>query len=76
MQDYPINGAELARLLLHDQSRARQYSREDYNFVQHEVRATLKAYGCPKQSASLRSDWVVDEEMAKRVAAALGRTLP
>lgn len=75
MQGYPINGAELARLLLHDQSRVREYNREDHRFVQHEVRAKLRELGCPKQSSSLRSDWVVDEEMAKRVAAALGRTL-
>lgn len=75
MRDYPINGAELARLLLRDESRVREYNREDYKFVQYGVRAKLREFGCPKQSSALRSDWVVDEEMATRVGDALGRTI-
>lgn len=65
MTRYPINGSELARLLLGDESRARDWG--DFKFVQHGVRAKLREFGCPKQSGALRSDWVVDEEMAKRV---------
>lgn len=75
MADYPINAAELARLLLHDQRRVREYNREDYVFVQHEVRDTLRGLGCPKTSSSLRANWVVDEAMAQRVARELGRQL-
>jgi hypothetical protein len=75
MVDYPINAAELARLLLHDQSRVREYNREDYKFVQYEVRETLRKLNCPKESSAERSDWVVDEEMARRVADELGLEL-
>jgi hypothetical protein len=75
LADYPINAAELARLLLHDQSRVREYKREDYVFVQHEGRETLRRVGCPKTSSSLRANWVVDEAMAERVAQELGRSL-
>jgi hypothetical protein len=72
---YPINGSELARLLLGDQARGREYNRDDYIFVQNRVRATLRKLGCPKQSSALRSDWVVDKQMAKRVAEELGLPL-
>jgi hypothetical protein len=50
----------------------RSYDREHYRFIQHQVRATLRQFGCPKQSSALRSDWLVDEEMARRVADTLG----
>ena len=75
LTDYPINGSELARLLLHDQSRVREYTREDYKFVQDDVRAKLKAFDCPKTSSSDRANWAVDEDMANRVAEALGMSL-
>jgi hypothetical protein len=65
---YPIDGAELARRLLGDQNRVREYNREDYVFVQHKVRETLRRLGCPKHGSAPRSNWVVDEEMANRVA--------
>lgn len=53
----------------------REYSREDYVFVQHKVRAKLKEFGCARAGSSKRARWVVDEDMAKRVSEALGMPL-
>lgn len=74
--NYPISGSELARLLLRDDSRIRTYTREDYKFVQDGVRAKLREFGCPKRGHELRSGWVVDEQMARRVGEALGYSIP
>ena len=73
---YPINGSELARLLLNDDSRVREYTRADYKFVQDGVRAKLREFGCPKRGHDVRSDWVIDEQMARRVGEALGYLIP
>ncbi len=71
--EYPINGAELARrLLTADETRAAMFTRDEYKLVQYRVRNKLRQLGCPKQTASPRSDWVVDEDMAARVADELG----
>jgi hypothetical protein len=75
VSDYPIDGSELARRLLHDSRRVREYTTEDHKFVQHVVRAKLREFGCPKTSSSPRANWIVDEVMAKRVADALDMTL-
>ena len=40
-----------------------------------QVRAALQRFGCPRESGSFRPRYQVDEAMAKRVAAALGRSL-
>jgi hypothetical protein len=71
MDDYPIDGCELARRLLGRPLRGQ----EDYPFVQGEVRAALLTLGCPKTSDLQQGRWVVDEEMAKRVARELNRPL-
>ena len=76
MADYPLNGSQLARVILRDQSRVREYTTDDYKFVQHGVRAKLREFGCPKQDSALRANWMIDEPMARRVADALGRPLP
>ena len=71
--EYPINGAELARkLLTADETRGAMFTRDEYKLVQYRVRNKLRQLGCPKQTASPRSDWVVDEDMAARVADELG----
>lgn len=70
MGDYPINAAELSRRLL-----GRELIQEDYAFVQGQVRALLQQFGCPRESGAYRPRYRVDEEMAARVAEALGRTL-
>ena len=70
MSAYPINGAELSRRLL-----GREVTPDDYAFVQGEVRAALQRFGCPRESGSFRPPYRVDEAMARRVAAALGRKL-
>jgi hypothetical protein len=71
MAEYPINSSELARRLL---------GRElipgtDHAFVQGQVRALLQRFGCPRESGSWRPQYIVDEQMARRVAAELGRSL-
>ena len=71
--EYPINGAELARrLLTADETRDVTVTRDEYKLVQYRVRNKLRQFGCPKQTASPRSDWVVDADMAARVADELG----
>jgi hypothetical protein len=71
--EYPINGAELARrLLTADETRDVMVTPDEYKLVQYRVRNMLRQFGCPKQTASPRSDWVVDEDMAARVADELG----
>jgi hypothetical protein len=67
---YPINGSELSRRLL-----GRDVTPDDYAFVQGEVRAALQQFECPRESGSFRPPYRVDESMARRVAAALGRKL-
>lgn len=74
LREYPINGSELARLLLHDQRRVREYSREDYKFVQNRVRLKLTEFQCPRK-AGYRGNFIVDEAMARRVAEALSMAL-
>jgi hypothetical protein len=71
MAGYPINGAELSRRLLGREL----VPGDDYAFVQGQVRAALQRFGCPRESGSFRPRYQVDEAMAKRVAAALGRSL-
>jgi hypothetical protein len=67
--EYPIDGCELGRRIL-----GRQLcGLEDYPFIQGEVRALLREYGCPKTSDSPRARWVVDEEMAGRVTREINR---
>src|SRR5207247_4535551 len=41
---------DMSKSLLRDQRRVREYDRDDYRFVQCEVRETLRKVGCPKQS--------------------------
>ena len=67
---YPINGSELSRRLL-----GRELTPNDYAFVQGEVRAALQKFECPRASGSFRPPYRVDEAMARRVAAGLGRKL-
>jgi len=70
---YPINAAELSRRLLTARSTGDVVvPLEEYKLVQYRVRNILRDLGCPKRTASPRSDWMVDEEMAARVADALG----
>jgi hypothetical protein len=71
VRDYPVDGCEPSRRLLGRELRGQ----EDFPFVQGEVRATLRKFGCPKTSDSPRANWVADEEMAKRVAAEVRRPL-
>ena len=71
MRDYPINAAELSRRLLGREL----VPGDDYAFVQGQVRAALQKLKCPRESGTYRPPYRVDEEMAKRVAKALGRTL-
>jgi hypothetical protein len=72
MPDYPLNGShELARRLLGRELRFP----EDGVFIQGQVRPLLRKFRCPKTGSSRQARWLVDEEMAKRVADALGRTL-
>lgn len=71
MGDYPINAAELSRRLLGRDL----IPGEDYAFVQGQVRALLQQFGCPRESGAYRPPYRVDEEMAARVAEALGRPL-
>jgi hypothetical protein len=72
---YPINGAELARRLLAAETEVEIHTREDFKLAEYRVRRTLRQLGCPKQTASPRSDWVVDEQMASQVAKSLGLPL-
>ncbi|MEK6276356.1 MAG: hypothetical protein AABM30_13650 [Actinomycetota bacterium] len=48
---------------------------DDYAFVQEQVRALLQKFGCPRASGAYRPPYLVDEEMARRVADKLGRPL-
>jgi hypothetical protein len=73
-RSWPIDGSELARRLLGDSRRVREYSRQDYVFVQDKVRATLTRLGCPRAGGE-RSRFIVDEKMAARVARELGREM-
>lgn len=71
VRDYPIDAAELSRRLLGREL----MPGSDYAFVQGQVRAVLQRLKCPRESGAYRPPYRVDEEMAKRVADALGRTL-
>jgi hypothetical protein len=74
--DYPINGAELSRRLLgRELVPPGDGSGGDYTFVQGEVRRLLQELGCPRAGGSHRPRYLVDEEMARRVASLLGRQL-
>jgi hypothetical protein len=68
--DYPINSEELTRRLLGHQ-REPEYG----EFLQGRVRPMLRKFGCPKAGTTRQARWLVDEPMARRVAAALGRSL-
>jgi hypothetical protein len=70
MPAYPINSAELSRRLL-----GRELIPDDDRPFVDEVRAELQRFGCPRESGSYRPAYRVDEAMARRVAAALGRKL-
>jgi hypothetical protein len=74
--DYPINGSELARVIARDENVGREYSREDYIFVQNLVRAKLAEFDCSRGTGTYRPRYVVSEAMARRVADALDRPLP
>ena len=76
MTDYPINGSELARLIARDESIGREYSREDYIFVQLRVRAKLAEFDCSRGTGTYRPRYLVNDVMARRVADALDRPLP
>jgi hypothetical protein len=65
-----LNSEELARRIL-GHERQPEYGR----FLQGEVRPLLRKFNCPKTGTSTRARWAIDEEMARRVAAALGKTL-
>ena len=70
---WPINAAELSRRLLSASAPGEAVvTLEEYKLVQYRVRNTLRELGCPKRTESPRSDWMVDEAMAARVADALG----
>jgi hypothetical protein len=65
-----MNSADLARRL--------GYPDHDYYEFHRDVelvRKALRALGCPKDGSSQQARWIVDEEMARRVAARLGRGL-
>jgi hypothetical protein len=67
MSAYPINAAELSRRLLGREL----IPGEDHDFVQRQVRGTLKRFGCPREGGAYRPPYLVDEAMARRVAEAL-----
>ena len=68
--DYPINSSDLARRLL-----GRQLVQgADYPFV-HRVRLLLQEFDCPRGDSPARPSYLVDEEMARRVAEALDHPL-
>jgi hypothetical protein len=69
--EYPINAAELSRRLLEREL----IPGGDYPFVQGQVRSTLQRLGCPRAHGGWRPEYVVDEDMARRVAEELRRPL-
>jgi hypothetical protein len=76
MSDYPMDAADLSRRLLgRELIPPGDGHRGDYDFVQGEVRRLLTEFGCPRASGSYRPRYLVDEEVARRVARELGRTL-
>jgi hypothetical protein len=71
MHDYPLNGShELGRRLL-----GRELRWPDDGPLIRSVRRLLKLYDCPKTGSTRQARWLIDEEMAKRVARELGRPL-
>jgi hypothetical protein len=65
-----MNSADLARRM--------GFSDADYHEFHRDVesvRKALRALGCPKDGSSQQARWIVDDEMAHRVAARLGRAL-
>jgi hypothetical protein len=65
-----MNSADLARRL--------GFSDADYNEFHRnveDVREVLRRLGCPKDGSSRQARWIVDDEMARRVSAQLGRPL-
>jgi hypothetical protein len=55
---WPINGSDLVRLL---------GLPHDRYHVLTVVRPLLDDLGCPKTGSSIRSNWVVDRDMARQV---------
>lgn len=75
LSDYPINSADLCRRLLgRDLVPPGDGHNGDRAFVD-DVRRLLRTFGCPRAGGEHRPRYVVDEEMAKRVALTLGRPL-
>jgi hypothetical protein len=67
---YPINSSELTRRMGY-----RDDTDEFSHMLQQGVRPALRRLHCPKAGPAVRSPWVIDREMAERVAAICGHTL-
>jgi hypothetical protein len=70
--DYPLGSShELARRLLNRQL----VFPDDGHLLQHEIRPLLRKLRCPKTGSTRQARWLIDKEMAERVATELGRPL-
>jgi hypothetical protein len=68
MRDYPIDSMELARRVVG----YREGTPAFVHLVQRCIRPALRRFNCPKTGPAVRSHYIIDREMAERVAAECG----